>query len=142
MHSCGEASAFIPDLIDAGLDVLEALQATTTLDIAKLRAQCGDQITFMGNISSVKMSESDEAIREEIERKVTAGKPGGGYIYHSNHSVPSDVPFERYWYMMSVLDRVSWYREKIHPGAPQDQRRPLFCPYVPSLAGRCRDRGM
>ena len=75
MHSCGEASAFIPDLIDAGLDVLEALQATTTLDIAKLRAQYGDQITFMGNISSVKMSESDEAIREEIERKVTAGKP-------------------------------------------------------------------
>lgn len=109
MHSCGEVSAFIPDLIDAGLDVLQGLQANTSLDVVKLKKQYGKDLAFMGNISDMVMSESFEAIREEMTRKIPVAMEGGGYIYHSDHSVPPSVPYERYCKVMALLDELGRY---------------------------------
>ena len=35
-------------------------------------------------------------IEEEIKTKIPRAKKGGGYIYHSDHSVPTNVSFEQY----------------------------------------------
>ena len=109
MHSCGEVSAFIPDLIDVGLDVLEALQANTTLHVARLKAQYGSRLSFMGNISVQKMAEGGSAIRREMEEKIIPAMQGGGYIYHSVHSIPPEVTYDKYCDVMRILDEIGKY---------------------------------
>lgn len=109
MHSCGDVLDFIPDLIDCGLDVLQALQANTRLDVSKLKMQFGDRLTFMGNISVRAMAEGGDVIREEMERKIVPAMQGGGYIYHSDHSIPPEVTYEKFCDVINILDQIGSY---------------------------------
>ena len=109
MHSCGEVAPLIPDFIEEGLDVLQALQANTTLHIAKLKKLYGDQICYMGNISVQKMAQGGDAIRQEMEAKIIPAMQGGGYIYHSDHSIPPEVTYDKYCDVMRILDEIGTY---------------------------------
>jgi uroporphyrinogen decarboxylase len=111
MHSCGNIEAFIPDFIEAGIDVIQPLQANTGMDVVKLKKRFGDSIVFFGNVSAKILSEGKEAIEEEICCKVGNAKKGGGYIYHSDHSVPDNVPLGDYEHLIRMLDKYGRYSE-------------------------------
>ena len=64
----------------------------------------------MGNIDVQKMSGSATEIEEEVRSKLAVAMKGGGYIYHSDHSVPPTVSFEDYCRLMSLLDRYGSYQ--------------------------------
>jgi uroporphyrinogen decarboxylase len=63
----------------------------------------------MGNIDVRKMSESAQALEAEVRAKLATAKQGGGYIYHSDHSVPPTVSLDRYHFLMKLLDRYGTY---------------------------------
>ncbi len=50
----------------------------------------------MGGVDVRKWAEGGPALEAETVGKVEALKPGGGYIFHSDHSVPEDVSFADY----------------------------------------------
>ena len=111
MHSCGLIEPFLPDLIEAGLDVIQALQANTGMDVVELKAKYGDKITFFGNIAEQSFKEGPAAIEAELRRKIPVAMAGGGYIYHSDHSIPPEVSLETYRHAMKVLDEIGTYQE-------------------------------
>jgi uroporphyrinogen decarboxylase len=49
-------------------------------------------------------------LEAEVRSKLEAVMPGGGYIYHSDHSIPSDVCFEDYNFMMELIEQHGWHR--------------------------------
>ena len=51
VHSCGQIYELIPRLIEMGVDVLNPIQPEC-MDIAKLKTEFGDEITFWGGIST------------------------------------------------------------------------------------------
>ena len=51
----------------------------------------------------------DISKEEEIRTKLTAAKQGGGYVYHSDHSVPSDVSFENYCFAVEMVKKYGAY---------------------------------
>ncbi len=53
-----------------------------------------------------------EEIEEEVKRKISIAKRGGGYIYHSDHSVPPQVTFENYCYVMEMVNKYGQYDGK------------------------------
>lgn len=110
MHSCGYIEPFIPRLLEAGLDVLQAIQANTGMHVKELKPKFGDKLTFWGNISVQKFSEGSEAIEAELREKVPLAMEGGGYIYHSDHSIPPEVSLETYLHAMKVLDEIGTYK--------------------------------
>jgi uroporphyrinogen decarboxylase len=110
MHSCGKIDAFMPEFIDAGVDVLQALQANTGMDVVKLKEIYGESIVFFGNIAEASLAGSKDDIRREIKYKVGNAKKGGGYIYHSDHSIPDEVSFENYEYAMKMVEIYGNYR--------------------------------
>jgi len=62
-----------------------------------LKKQYGDRLAFMGGIAVRAMAAADPAvIEDEIRTKLTVAKLGGGFIFHSDHSVPDDVSFQQY----------------------------------------------
>ena len=52
------------------------------------------------------MSGEPAALEAEIRANLTVAMAGGGYNYHSDHSVPDDVSLEQY---MRTLDIVRKY---------------------------------
>jgi uroporphyrinogen decarboxylase len=56
------------------------------------------------------MSDPDPTAAErEIAGKITAAKVGGGYIYHSDHSIPNDVSFEQYCRVLELVRKYGEY---------------------------------
>ena len=109
MHSCGYIEPFIPALIEAGLDVLQAIQANTGMHVKELKPKFGDKLTFWGNIAVKAFAEGPAAIEAELREKVPLAMEGGGYIYHSDHSIPPEVSWETYQHAMQVLDEIGTY---------------------------------
>ena len=110
MHSCGYIEPLLPDLIEAGLNVIQALQANTGMHVADLKRKFGDRLTFFGNISEQSFKKGKEAIEAELRDKIPAAMEGGGYIYHSDHSIPPEVTLETYLHAMKVLDEIGTYK--------------------------------
>jgi len=48
-------------------------------------------------------------IEEEIRTKFEVAKRGGGYIYHSDHSVPDSVSFEQYKRVIELVQKYGRY---------------------------------
>ncbi len=109
MHSCGLIESFIPHFIDAGIDVLQAIQENTGMNVVKLKETYRDKMTFFGNIGVTKLAGTKEDIYKEVTSKIPFAKKGGGYIYHSDHSISDDISLENYEYLMLLLDEFGAY---------------------------------
>ncbi len=97
LHSCGYVKPLIPDLLAAGLDCLQPLEVKAGMDIFELKREFGQDLAFMGGIDVRAMTEPDPSVLErEVAAKLKAAKVGGGYIYHSDHSIPNNVSFQQY----------------------------------------------
>ena len=108
MHSCGNIMALIPDLIDAGLDALNPFETKAGMNLLATKKLYGSELVLQGGIDVRKMSKPGE-IEDEIRTKVTAAKAGGGYVYHSDHSVPDDVSFADYKRVIRLVKKYGRY---------------------------------
>ncbi|QGP93246.1 Uroporphyrinogen decarboxylase [Neomoorella glycerini] len=108
-HGCGNARAIYEDLIDAGVDCYNPLEAKAGLDVVELKRQYKGRLAFNGNIDVRVLAEGDkDAIRREVLRKLNAAK-GGGYIISSDHSVAANVPPENYDYLVQLVREYGRY---------------------------------
>jgi len=97
LHCCGNASEIVPDLIEAGIVGLNPLEVKAGMDLLEMKKKYGDVLTLIGGIDVRTWARGDlKEIEEEIRLKVSAAKQGGGYIFHSDHSIPDNVSFAAY----------------------------------------------
>jgi uroporphyrinogen decarboxylase len=110
LHSCGCVRELIPTLVEAGFDCLQPVEVKAGMDLIELKAEHGDDIAFMGGIDVRAMADPDPAVIEhEIRSKIEVAKQGGGYIYHSDHSVPKNVSFAQYLRVMELVRECGVY---------------------------------
>lgn len=110
LHSCGRVKDLIPYFIEEGIDCLQPLEVKAGMDLIELKNKYGDKISFMGGIDVRLMSMDDpRPLEKEIKEKFEAAKQGGGYIYHSDHSIPKDVSFEQYKRVMELVQKYGKY---------------------------------
>jgi uroporphyrinogen decarboxylase len=102
-HSDGDIRRVIPLLIEAGVRCLQPLESKASMDVFELKRQYGGKLVFMGNVDFSEIAKGEHEAEEEIRLKVGRGKIGGGYIYHSDHSVPPTISLDTY---RRVLERV------------------------------------
>ncbi len=94
-HTCGAAMGAIPDLIAAGVDVLDVLQFSADhMAPLDLKLAFGDRLCFHGGVDVQQML--PRATPDEVHRTVTGlidvlGK-GGGYILSPTHNIQVDTP--------------------------------------------------
>lgn len=102
-HGCGDARDIYEDLIEAGIDCYNPLEAKARLDVVELKKKYHKKLAFCGNIDVRVLADGDkEKIKTEVLRKLNAAK-GGGYMIQSDHSVPSNVSAAAYDYMMEII---------------------------------------
>jgi len=97
LHSCGNVTDIIPDLIDVGLDVLDPIQPSA-MDQAKIAREFGGKITFCGAIDDQHLlsAGSPQEVKDQVRRTIDLlGKPyGNSYIVAPANVVTPEVPFE------------------------------------------------
>ncbi len=138
LHSCGNVKELIPMLIDAGLDCLQPLEVKAGMDLIELKEKYGDKLAFMGGIDTRLMNDPDKTkIEQEIKTKIETAKKNGGYIYHSDHSIPNTVSFQDYSMVMELVKKYGVYEhpepvgevsaiEEIKQEMPAGQKRKKF----------------
>jgi len=111
-HSCGSYSALIPELLEIGVDILNALQPTARdMDLARLKRQFGDRAAFFGGLDTqgVLPFGSPEEVEEEVRRVVRSAAAGGGLILAGAHNIQPDVTVERLLDIFQNCQRLGTY---------------------------------
>ncbi len=113
MHSCGAISEIIPDLIDAGLDILNPVQFTATgMDLVMLKRDFGKDLTFWGggvDTQSTLNNAKPQQVKDEVKRIIDILGPGGGFVFAPVHNIQDDVTAENYWAMWDTLQEYGKY---------------------------------
>ncbi|MHC4123306.1 MAG: uroporphyrinogen decarboxylase family protein [Planctomycetota bacterium] len=94
-HSCGNISAFIPEFINLGIDVLDPIQPTCPdMSPERLKSNFGHQLSFHGGIDLQQLLSTGtiEQVRAEVQRYCHTLGAGGGYILAPAHLFQPDVP--------------------------------------------------
>ena len=96
-HTCGSVRALIPDFIECGLDILQSVQPRAAgMDLGELKRDFGRDLCFHGSIDIQETLPrgTPAQVREEVRRRMEAGKPGGGFIICTAHNLQPDTPTE------------------------------------------------
>ena len=113
MHSCGAIYELIPDLIEAGLDILNPVQFTAAgMDLKELKRNFGDVITFWGggvDTQSTLNNGNPKQVADEVKRIIDILAPGGGFVFAPVHNIQDDVPPENFWAMCDTLQEYGKY---------------------------------
>lgn len=108
LHSCGNVSTLVPEFIEIGIDALNPLEVKAGMDTVKLKKEYGDLLVLHGGINAV-LWDDLPAIEEEMRVKLPILKEGGGYIFSSDHSIPSSVSLEGFKHIVSLAKSLGSY---------------------------------
>jgi uroporphyrinogen decarboxylase len=112
-HGCGNVQRIFEDYIQIGIDSYNPLEAKAGLDVIDLRRKYGHRIGFCGNMDVKLWAEaSKDELKRVVLTKLNAAK-GGGYIFQSDHSVPSNVSGENYDYVVKLVREYGRYPLKL-----------------------------
>ncbi|MHB1484173.1 MAG: uroporphyrinogen decarboxylase family protein [Saccharofermentanales bacterium] len=107
LHSCGSIYKLLPDLIDAGYDIINPVQTTSfEMDPVKLKKEFGADITFWGGGCDTRFilnNGTPEQVRDDVKRRVEILAPGGGFVFNPIHNIMPDVPPENIVAMFDAL---------------------------------------
>ena len=96
LHSCGSLYPIIPDLIEAGYDVLNPVQTTAyQMDPEVLKREFGKDITFWGggcNTRTVLNRATPKEVYEYTRRMIDIFNHDGGFVFNQEHNIMPDVP--------------------------------------------------
>jgi uroporphyrinogen decarboxylase len=105
-HSDGSAAAMIPDLLDAGIEVLEAVQVECAdMEPESLKGLYGDRLSFHGAISVQQLLPHADpaAVAAQCRHLVDVLGRGGGYIAAPSHAIQYGTPVDNVLAMLQAV---------------------------------------
>ncbi len=111
LHSCGAIASLIPDLIDAGVEVLNPVQLSASgMDPRMLKREYGKHLTFWGGGANTPVTMTHgtpEQNARETRELIDIFSPGGGFVFTQVHNIQPNVPPEN---IIAVYDTALGYR--------------------------------
>ena len=98
LHSCGSLYPILPDLIEAGYDILNPVQTSAyQMNPEVLKREFGRDITFWGggcNTRSVLNHGTPDEVYDHCRRRIELFGRDGGFVFNQEHNILPDVPPE------------------------------------------------
>ena len=105
LDSDGMMDPLIPVWLDAGLNFLYPFEVQAGMDVLAVRRKYGRQLRIWGGVDERALAYGHAAIDAELER-VRPLIEEGGYIPHTDHSIPPDATYENFCYYTRRLGEV------------------------------------
>ncbi len=106
LHSCGYIMPFVDDLVAMGVDALNPLEVKAGMDPRAIKRQYGDRLVLHGGFNAMNWENEEKALRE-IEELLPELIRKGGYIFSSDHSIPSSVSCGTYKSIIRKVKEIS-----------------------------------
>jgi len=98
IHSCGAIEPLLPQLIEAGIDIVNPVQISASgMEPALLKEKYGKDLCFWGggcNTQTVLGMGTPQDVAQNVKELVHTFKPGGGFVFNQVHNIMGNVPVE------------------------------------------------
>ena len=110
-HSDGNLWPILDILLDTGYDGLNPLEPQAGMDMARVKAYCGDRICLLGNIDCIELlpQGTPEQVEEAVRMAIADGGAGGGLIICSSNSLHPGVNPENCMAMFEATRKYGIY---------------------------------
>jgi len=113
LHSCGSIYKLMPDLIEAGYDVINPVQTTSKdMEPDRLKDEFGSDITFWGggcNTRSILNMATPEEVKTYTTQMLTIFSHEGGFVFNQEHNIMPDVPPEN---IVAMYEAIKEFNQK------------------------------
>lgn len=110
IHSCGSIYPLLPDMIEAGYDVLNPIQTNcANMDPVTLKMEFGKDITFWGggcDTRHILNNATAQEVRDHVKERLDILSPGGGFVFNTVHNILPEVPPEN---IVAMFDAIHEY---------------------------------
>jgi uroporphyrinogen decarboxylase len=99
LHSCGSIYHYIPEWIEAGIDIINPVQiSAVNMEPERLMSAFGGKVVFWGggcDTQKVLPSGTSEDVKKHVKHNINVfGSGNGGYIFNQVHNIQQNVPVE------------------------------------------------
>jgi len=112
IHSCGSVVGLLPDIVEAGFDVLNPVQCSAAgMDPKTLKDRFGAHLAFWGGGVDTQKTlpfGTPEQVREEVRERISIFGQGGGFVFNTVHNVQANTPVEN---LVALYETVKEARE-------------------------------
>ncbi len=113
LHSCGSIYAVIPDLIEAGYDILNPVQTSARdMEPERLKREFGADMTFWGGgveNRTVLKDGTPADVRAQVLERLALLSRDGGFVFNTVHNIMPDVPARN---VVAMFDAVAEFNGK------------------------------
>jgi len=96
LHCCGGVYPLLPDMIEAGLDIINPVQFNCRdMELPRLKREFGNDLVFWGggcDTRNILPYATPDIVRTHILKNLEIMAPGGGFIFQQVHNILADVP--------------------------------------------------
>ena len=107
LHCCGGIYELIPELIEAGFEILNPVQINAfNMEPERLKKEFGNELTFWGggcNTQSILNHGTPQQVKDHVRCNLEVFSKGGGYVFTSIHNIMPDVPPENIMAMFETV---------------------------------------
>jgi hypothetical protein len=107
IHSCGGIAELLPDIIEAGFDILNPVQCSAEgMEARGLKERYGRQLTFWGggaNTQQTLQFGTPEQVYREVRERIEIFNRDGGFIFDPVHNIQATTPTAN---MVSMFEAV------------------------------------
>ena len=108
LHSCGSIHKLLPDLIEAGVDIINPVQISAKdMEPWRLKADFGRDITFWGGGADTRRvlpHGTPDEVKDHVRQNIETFAPGGGFVFVPAHNMLPDIPPQNIEAMFEAVD--------------------------------------
>lgn len=108
IHSCGSIYELLPDMIEAGYDILNPVQTNcVNMDPVTLKKEFGKNITFWGggcDTRHILNNATPQELKCHVKERIEILSPGGGFVFNTVHNILPEVPPQN---IVAMFDAIS-----------------------------------
>ena len=112
LHSCGAISEFLPDLIEAGVQVINPVQTSAGgMEPEKLKREFGKDLVFWGggiDTQRILPEATPDEVRKEVRKNCEIFMKDGGFIFCQIHNMLDTVPPENIRAMYEAVNEIEY----------------------------------
>jgi len=104
IHSCGDISLLLEDLIEVGLNVFNPFQPEV-MDVEDIMKSYAGRLAFYGGLSIQQTLPfgTPEEVKQQTAHRLRLAREYSGFIISPSHDMPPDVPLENTLAMLELL---------------------------------------
>ncbi|HPG40502.1 MAG TPA: uroporphyrinogen decarboxylase family protein [bacterium] len=107
LHSCGSIYKLLPDLIDAGFEIINPVQTSSAdMNPIRLKQEFGRHITFWGggcDTKTILNMATPAEVKAHVLERLEIFAPQGGFVFNPIHNILPEVPPENIMAMFAAI---------------------------------------